>query len=273
MRETAGFTPDVAAKHLHLPTEILDQMEKGQHAVPPPLAQAMTQMYGHPDSDVLLMTRLARHRGQADDFADWHLDQLAWECSATRVCEVAVTRIPELLQTRAYAQAMCTSHAQTAFTLRLRRQPTREAQDESIQAGLTALALRQERMAGPPWLPIHVVITEKALRAQLATPQVTVDQWAHLTTLISRFAVTVRVLSNAQSSLIGATQHGWRLLEFANTPEPRWLFRRFGRVDAPTEDQDGVAYRKFLRLRSASLSADDSQTYIQELHTTRRSGT
>src|ERR1700749_2021906 len=55
MRETAGFALDGTARHLHLPADVLDQMEGGQYAVPPPLAQAMTQMYGHPDPDVLLM--------------------------------------------------------------------------------------------------------------------------------------------------------------------------------------------------------------------------
>jgi hypothetical protein len=266
MRETMGFTLDIAAQHLHLPAEMLDGMESGQYAVPPPLAQAMTQMYGHPDSDVLLMARLARHRGQVTDFADWHLDQLAWECSATRVCEVAVTHIPELLHTNAYARAVCTSHAQTVFASQVRCTPTGEVAEHSIRTGLAALALRQGRLAAPPWLPMHVVITERALRAQLAAPQVMATQWAHLTTLITRCAVTVRVLPNAHSGLISA-QHGWRVLEFSNTPEPRWLFRRYGRVNAPTEAEEEVAtaYRKFLQLRAATLSADDSQTFVHQL--------
>jgi hypothetical protein len=266
MRETARFTLDIAARHLHLPAHMLDQIESGQYAVPPPLAQAMTQMYGHPDSDVLLMARLARHRGQVADFADWHLDQLSWECSATRICEVAVTHIPELLQTGAYARAACTSHAHTVFASQIKCTPTGEVAEHSIRTGLDALALRQGRLTGPPWLPMHVVITERALRAQLTAPQVMATQWTHLTTLITRCAVTVRVLPNARSGLIGA-QHGWRVLEFSNTPEPRWLFRRYGSVNAPTEAEKEVAtaYRKYLQLRAVTLSADDSQTFIQQL--------
>src|ERR1700760_4828535 len=106
MRETAGLTRDTAAMHLQLPAGMLDRMENGQFAVPPPLARAMTLMYGHPDSDVLLVASPARHRGRVADFADWQLDQLAWECCSTRVCEVAVTHIPELLQTSAYARSV-----------------------------------------------------------------------------------------------------------------------------------------------------------------------
>jgi hypothetical protein len=266
MRETAGFTLDVAALHLHLPADVLDQMESGQYAVPPPLAQAMTQMYGHPDSDVLLIARLARHRGEVADFAAWHLDQLAWECSATRICEVAVTHIPELLQTTAYAQAVCTSHARTAFGSQIRCTYTGDVPEDSILAGSAALALRQGRLTDPPWLPMHVVITEKALRAQLVAPQVLAAQWAHLRTLISRCAVTVRVLPKAKSGLISA-RYGWRMLEFSNTPEPRWLFRRSGHVNAPTESEEEVAtaYRKYLRVHAATLSADDSQIFIQQL--------
>jgi hypothetical protein len=266
MRETAGFALDIAARHLHLPARILDLMENGQRTVPPPLAHAMTRMYGHPDSDVLLMARLARHRGLVADISDWHSDQLAWECSATRVCEVAVTHIPELLQTSAYARAAYTSHAPTVFAPQIEYTHTGKVADHSIRTGLAALALRQGRLTSQPWLPMHVVITEKALRAPLAAPQVMAEQWAHLRTLMTRYAVTVRVLPNAHTRRIGA-QHGSRVLDFSNTPEPRWLVRRYGRVNAPTdiEEEVATAYRKYLQLRAVTLSADDSQTFIQEL--------
>jgi hypothetical protein len=265
MRETAGFTLDIAARHLHVPAEMLDQMERGQHAVPPPLAQSMTQMYGQPDSDVLIMARLVRHRGQPADAAAWHRDQLAWESCATRVCEVAVTHIPELLQTSDYARSVLVTHS--AWTIHT------DVAEHSIRTGLTALALRQGRLAGPPLLPIHVVITERALRAQVAASTVMARQWAHLTTAIARCAVTVRVLPYAHCGLV-SSQHGWRLLEFSNSPEPRWLFRRYGHVTAPTEGEEEVAtaYRKFLRLSAASLSTHDSQALTQQLiHNTTQS--
>jgi hypothetical protein len=244
---------------------MLDQMERGQHAVPPPLAQSMTQMYGQPDSDVLIMARLVRHRGQSADPAAWHRDQLAWESSATRVCEVAVTHIPELLQTSGYARAVFATDS--GWTLR------GDVAEHSIRTGLAAVALRQGRLVGPPLLPLHVVITERALRAQVAASTVMAGQWAHLTTVIARCAVTVRVLPHAHCGLVGS-RHGWRLLEFSNSPEPRWLFRRYGHVNAPTEGEEEVAtaYRKFLRLSAASLSTHDSQALIQQLiHNTTQS--
>lgn len=266
MRETAGFTLDVAARHLYLPAQILDQMEYGQRTVPPPLAQSMTRMYGDPDSDVLLMARLARHRGLAADFAAWHLDQLAWECSATRLCEVAVTHVPELLHTSAYARATYTSHDPNVFAPQIEYASAGRVHEHSIQTALAALALRQSRLIGPPRLPMHVVITESALRTPLTEPQKMAEQWAHLLKLMNRYAVTVRVLPQARSGLISG-QHGWRVLEFANTPEPRWLIRRYGRVNAPTDIEEEVttAYRKYAQLRAATLSADDSQTFIQRL--------
>lgn len=263
MRETRGFTLDTAAMHLHLPVEMLAQIESGEHSVPPPLAQSMTQMYGQPDTDVLIMARLARHRGEHADFAAWQLDQLAWESAATRVCEVAVEHIPELLQTRAYARAV--------FVPQIRWSLGGEVTEQSIRTGLTALALRQERLAGRPLLPMHVVITESALRAQVAAPAVMARQLAHLEAAITHCAVTVRVLPDVRSGLIGS-RYGWRVLEFSNTPEPRWLFRRYGYVTAPTdgETEVGTAYRKFVRLREASLSADDSRVLIQQLVHPRR---
>ncbi|HEX5407793.1 MAG TPA: DUF5753 domain-containing protein [Pseudonocardiaceae bacterium] len=226
----------------------------------------MTKMYGHPDSDVLVMARLARHRGRVSDFAAWHLDQLAWECSATRLCEVAVTHIPELLHTSDYARAVYTSHSQTAFASQIRCTWASELTEHLIQTGLAALALRQGRLAGPPWMPMHLVVTESALRAPLVSPHVMAQQWAHLMAVIEQQAVTVRILPKTRSGLVGA-QHGWRLLEFSNGLDPRWLFRRYGGVNAPTDGQEDVAtaYRKYLRLRAASLSADDSQDFIQQL--------
>jgi hypothetical protein len=235
---------------------MLGQMESGHRAVPPPLAQSMTQMYSQPGSDVVIMTRLARHRDAADCSA-WNLDQLAWESCATRVCELAVTHIPELLQTSDYARSV--------FISRIRRTCHGEVPVQTIRTSLASLALRQSRLAGLPLLPMHVVITESALRTQAATLDVMAGQWAHLKTVAASCAVTVRVLPDAGSGLIGS-QHGWRLLEFSTMPEPRWLFRRYGRVTAPTEGQEvGTAYRKFLRLRAASLSPDDSRTFIQQL--------
>lgn len=257
MREAAGFTLDVAAGHLHLPVEMLDRMEGGQQAVPPPLAQSMMRMYGQSDPGVVIMARLARPRGQAADLAAQNLDQLAWESCATRICEAAVTHIPELFQTSAYARAAFVPHI--GWT-------SRDAgTKQSIDAGLAALALRQGRLTGPPLLPMHVVITENALRAPVTGPTAMARQWAHLKTVIARCAVTVRVLPAARSGLIGA-RHGWRVVEFAN-PEPRWLFRSYSRVTATTEGEEevGAAYRKYVRLRAASLSADDSQAFIQQL--------
>jgi hypothetical protein len=257
MREMAGFTLGVAAGHLHLPADMLDRMESGRHAVPPPLAQSMTQMYGQPDSEVVIMARLARRRGEADGFAAWNLDQLAWESCATRVCELAVTHVPELLHTSAYARAVFISRIGWAYG--------GDVPEQVIRAGLAALALRQDRLAGPPLLPMHVVITESALRAPVAPPNAMLRQWAHLRTVAKNCAVTVRVLPDTNSGLIGS-QHGWRVVEFSNLPEPRWLFRRYGRVTAPTEGQEvGPAYRTFVRLRAVSLSTDDSQTFIQQL--------
>ncbi|HEX5401872.1 MAG TPA: helix-turn-helix transcriptional regulator [Pseudonocardiaceae bacterium] len=267
MRESAGFSHNTAARHLHLPADMLDQIESGQFAVPPPLAQSMTQMYGHPDPDVLLMARLARHRGQVADFAAWHLDQLAWECSATRVCEVAVTHVPELLHTNDYARAAWTSHARTVFAWQIKCTRNRELLEQSIQPGLMALASRQARLAGPPLWPVHIVITEAALRAPLAPPEVMAQQWAHLLDLCAQCAVTVRVLPKSRSGLLGSVQHGWRVLDFSNTPEPRWLFRSSGSVNAPTEVEEAVAaaYRKYLRVRAVALSADESHTFVQQL--------
>lgn len=258
MRETAGFTLDTAARHLHLPAEILARMESGQHSVPPPLTQSMTQLYGQPDASVLILARLARHRGRPADFAAWHRDQLAWESNATRVCEVAVTHIPELLHTPAYARAVLLPHHGWIFRGAVPHQ--------SVPAGLAALEVRQGRLAGPPLLPMHVVIAESALRAQVAAPTVMAEQWAHLVMVAARCAVTVRVLPDARSGLIGS-QYGWRVLEFLNTAERRWLFRRSGQVIAPTDGKEevGTAYRKFVRLRAASLSAHESQTLIQQL--------
>lgn len=266
MRRTAGFTLDIAAQHLRLPAGMLDKLESGQYAVPPPLAQAMTLMYGHPDSEVLLMARITRHRGQVPDFADWHLDQLTWECSATRICEVAVTHIPELLHTSDYARAVAASHADTVFGSQILRTIAGPVAEHSIRTGLAALALRQGRLTGQPLLPMHVVLTERALRAPLAAPQVMAEQWAHLMALITNYAVTVRVLPSARSGLV-RTQHGWRILEFLKTPEPRWLIRRYGSVHAASEVEEEVAtaYRRYLQLRAATLSADDSQTFIKQL--------
>jgi hypothetical protein len=233
-------------------------MEHGQYGVPPPLARAMALLYDNPESDLLALALLVRNRGAAADFAAWHHEQLAWEAVATRVCEVATTHIPELLQTPAYTRA----------TLTARLNPYRHSLTD-VENGVAALAVRQRRLTARPLLPVHVVIAEQALQSTVADPIVMAAQWAHLLAVAEHCPVTIRVLPRSRSRLVGS-QHGWRTLDFAGTPEPRWLFRRFGRVTAPTNGAEvSTAYRKFLRLQTASLAADATRTFTQQLINSR----
>ncbi|HEX5404206.1 MAG TPA: Scr1 family TA system antitoxin-like transcriptional regulator [Pseudonocardiaceae bacterium] len=256
MREKKGLALRVAARQLIVPIDMLKEMENGQFGVPPPLVRAMTLLYDDPGSDVLPLAQLVRNRGEAADFAAWHHEQLAWEAAATRVCEVATTHIPELLQTSAYTHAVLTARLNTY----------RQNQTD-VDNGVAALAERQHRLTGPPLLPNHVVIAEQALRSPVAGPAVMAAQWAHLLAMMEHSPVTIRVLPRSRSRLVGS-QHGWRMLDFAGTPEPRWMFRRYGRVTAPTNGEEvGTAYRKFLRLKTDSLSTEATRAYIQQLLT------
>ncbi len=106
MREQAGLTLDQAAPRLDLTRSALHRAESGGSQVSVHLVRSMMDLYDKYSPDLLDTVRAARRRGWWHGYRITDLDFVAWEAGATHVRELAVARVPDLLQTENYARAL-----------------------------------------------------------------------------------------------------------------------------------------------------------------------
>ena len=255
MRDAAGLTLEQAARKLELSKSALSRIETGETQATVHLVRSMMDLYDHYDEDVVDLIHEARQPGWWQGYRIANLDYVAWETCAETVTELAVARIPDLLQTESYAQAWlsvdnCEEH--DAYTVR------RRVGDEMVSR-----MLRQRRFAGQPSIRLTAVITETALRKQVACPQVMLSQWHHLARTTAWQAVTVRVLPAAAAESVLCTG-GFSLLDFAEPDDPPQLYADsligLVRLDKPYLVKQ--ARYMFDRLVVASLSERDSVDFI-----------
>ncbi|HEX5405071.1 MAG TPA: helix-turn-helix transcriptional regulator [Pseudonocardiaceae bacterium] len=256
MRDAAGLTLEQAAKKLELSKSALGRIEVGQTLITVHIIRSMMDVYDQYEPDVLEMVRQAREPGWWQGYRIANLDYLAWETCADTAHELAVARIPDLLQTEPYAQAWlsvdnCEEH--DPYTVR------RRVDDEMMSR-----IVRQQRFAGPSPIRLTTVITEAALRKRVASAQVMLSQWRHLARAATWQAVNLRVLRTAANESALCTG-AFSLLGFAEPDDPPQLY-----VDSPVgllrQDkpyQVKQARYMFDRLFAASLSERDSIDFIE----------
>jgi hypothetical protein len=263
MRDAAKMPPVEAAHRANLTEAVLERLERGDFAATPPLTRSLMRLYGQDDAAVVagildLVTQ-AWQPGWWSDFPHQAEGYLAWEASAANKYEVATSRLPELLQTKAYAGTVLlglTAHYDPC-----------EA-EQTIQTNLDELTLRQYRLVYRPVMRLHAVVTEAAVRAVVGGELVMLAQWLYLERAARSQAVTLRVLL-ADAPVQTRSGNGWQLLEFADAQEPARLFRKTGSVRGcqPVSGHAVVrrAREQFERLCAVSLSPDDSAMFLKGL--------
>jgi hypothetical protein len=129
-----------------------------------------------------------------------------------------------------------------------------------------ALKVRQARFCDRPPLFLWAVVTEAALRDQVASRQVMVGQWAHLVQASRWAAVSLRVLP-ATAKAQPRHSSGFTVLDFADPDDRPQLY-----ADYPGElRRDDKQFRvelardMFYSLYAASLSDADSVAFIESL--------
>lgn len=258
MREAAGLTVDEAADKLELSAGALSRMELGRAEVALPVARAMMDLYDQFEPEVVDLVRDARQPGWWQDRRVDNTEYLAWESCAASVHEVAVARVPELLQVGPYAEALLLAQTENVLDQRVARMRVRD--------GVASRDVRRSRFGEHPMLRLFAVITERALRQRVGSQQVMVTQWDYLVQATQWAAVTLRVLPTSAKAQPG--QGGaFSLLTFADEEDPPQLY-----ADRP----DGLAHMvkagaadrardQFHRLRGASLSEAESVKFIDRL--------
>jgi transcriptional regulator with XRE-family HTH domain len=264
MRDAAGLTLEQAAKKLELSKSALSRIEVGETQATVHLVRSMMDLYDHYDEDVVELIHEARQPGWWQGYRIANLDYVAWETCADTVTELAVARIPDLLQTEPYTQAWlsvdnCEEH--DPYTVR------RQIGDETVSR-----MLRQRRFAERPSIRLTTVITETALRKQVARPQVMLSQWQHLARAATWHTITLRVLPAAAAESVLCTG-GFTVLDFAEPDDRPRLYADsligLVRLDKPYLIKQ--ARYMFDRLVAASLSEADSVEFIERLAVRERS--
>jgi hypothetical protein len=177
-----------AAPLLDLSSSTLGRMEVGQTQVTVHVARSMMDLYDEYSPSLLDNVRAARARGWWRDYGFGARDYIGWESGASHVREVAISRIPDLLQIEDYARALLT-----------------DSQD--AERILTVLKIRQHRLAAARSpLRLSIVLDESTLHNEIGGPAVMRAQLAHLRECASWPTVSIRILPGAAAAVIKGEQ-------------------------------------------------------------------
>jgi len=247
MRRKAGLPLEDAASRLDLTRSGLHRLETGMTTAHVHVARSMMDLYDHYMPDLLDMIRAARQRGWWQDYRVPNRDYLGWEAGAAAVREVAVVRVPDLLQTEDYARELLAGRDQLSDEVRTRR-------------------IRQARLNHPDLpLAFTVILDESSLRNCVGSPSMMRSQLAHVIECAEWTTVNVHVLPAGAGAAVRTA--GFRLLEFDHPDDPPVLYADcvHGTVREDGDEQVAEARRAFDAIASKALSEEDSKTFIQRL--------
>ncbi|MGW7021969.1 helix-turn-helix domain-containing protein [Streptomyces decoyicus] len=198
-REEAGLTQEELGSPLFVSGSFIGQLEAGTRRMQMEYAVKIDEILAT-DGYFVRNCEAAKKSKYPDHFAE----AAEAEAIATAIREYAPQLIPGLLQTKAYAWAVCRAY-----------QPT--APEEVIEETVTA-RLERARVLDHPTTPLlWVVLDEAVLRRRTGGAEVMAEALWHVTELIRKHRVIVQVLpfsAGGHASLNGAL----KLMSFADAP-------------------------------------------------------
>lgn len=212
-RESRGFTLQDAAQILECDRSKISRIETGDRGIRGKELRELLSEYGvEGDQQAILVLladpRSARgwHRGYTDVLPAAWQDYLLLETAASRITGYEAQRIPELLQTRAYAGAL----AETDPAL-----DDDTARDQAAEA----VAARQQAVLREHDPDIHLVIGEAALHQQVGGARVMNEQIRALAEVVADSGrITVQVLPFESGAHAAAGDGSLAILQFADAP-------------------------------------------------------
>jgi len=210
-REAAGITQQEVAEQMSWSLSKVTRIESGDVAISANDLRAVSQLFGLGETairELLRRNEASRARGWWHDYravmSSVYSEVVGMESDADQLCDYAVTLVPGLLQTRAYAEAMISSggkiyspedperyESELRVSLRLRRQT-------NLLEG-----------SDPPGLT--VVLDESVLYRSVGTVQTMEEQLRWLAELTRRPHVQIRILPLERG---GHCLHSYRIVDF-----------------------------------------------------------
>ncbi|OMI87924.1 transcriptional regulator [Streptomyces sp. M1013] len=245
-REKSGLSQEELGARLFVSGSFIGQLESGTRRMQPEYARLLDDVLGTEDffrrnCAASAKSKYPEHFAQAAEA----------EGTAREIKEYASMLIPGLLQTPAYARAVCRAY-----------QPT--APDDVIEELVTARMERARMLADPTRPVLWAVIDESALRRSTGGPGVMAEALRHLAHLMRENRVIVQVLP-FEAGAHPAMQGCVKLMDFADAPSLVYLEGvGTGRVD---DDPATVGRYRFYYelLMVAALSTTKSLSLIEKL--------
>jgi transcriptional regulator with XRE-family HTH domain len=245
-REKAGLSQEELGQRLFVSGSFIGQLEAGTRRMLPEYARMLDVELGTGDF-------FTRNCGAAakSQYPEHFAEAAEAEASATEIRQYAPLLIPGLLQTAAYARAVCRAY-----------QPT--APDEVIEK-LVAGRLERTRILDNPTEPLlWAVVDEAALRRVTGGREVMARAMSHLAGLIRRSRVIVQVMP-FEAGAHPAMEGSLKLMDFNNAP-PLVYFEGVGTgrlEDDPTTVRQHRRNYEFLA--ACALSPQNSLALIEAM--------
>jgi transcriptional regulator with XRE-family HTH domain len=198
-RDKAGLSQEELGQRLFVSGSFVGQLEAGTRRMQPEYARLLDEVLGTEDF-------FQRNYGAAakSKYPEHFAEAAEAEAEATEIREYAPLLIPGLLQTSAYARAVCRAYQPTA--------------DEGEIDHLVAARVERARILSDPTAPLlWAVIDEAALRRVTGGREVMAEALRHLAELGQRGRAIVQVLpfgAGAHASMEGSI----KLMEFEDAP-------------------------------------------------------
>jgi transcriptional regulator with XRE-family HTH domain len=212
-RENLGYTLDDVARVLECDRSKISRIETGQRGIRAKELRELSAEYGIGEQQQEILAAMADPRGAfgwyrayADALPGAYHDYLILEAAASQVLIYEAQRVPVLLQTPAYAQALAKADSGLMSS---------EARDRVVEAVLA----RQKAILGEHKPDIRVVLGEAALHQQVGGPAMMEGQLGLLAGLAGDSGmITVQILPSDRGAHAAAGIGSLALLRFAEAP-------------------------------------------------------
>lgn len=259
LREARSLRLEDVAARLEVAPSTLSRIETGKAPTRASYLSVMLDLYGVDDPGqrqrMADMAREGQRKGwwaQCEELlAPGVGSYLGLEAAACTVRSFAVDVVPGLVQTRAYAAAVCAA-SRPEFTA------------DQVRRLAWVQTRRQQMLADGTEL--HLILDEAVLRRTIGTPDVLTGQLEYLLTIATRPSTTMQVLSlaSARPVLSGSLT----VLSFADQDDPDVGYRAGVRGQAIRQERalDVQAMRTvFDELSRAALTPLDTADLIAKL--------
>ncbi|WEO96731.1 helix-turn-helix transcriptional regulator [Streptomyces sp. FXJ1.172] len=243
-REKAGLSQEELGQRLFVSGSFIGQLESGTRRMQPEYARLLDEVLGTGDFFQRNCRAVAKSK-----YPEHFSEAAEAEAHATAIRQYTPLLIPGLLQTAAYARAVCRAYQPTA--------------PEQVIEELVAARVERARILDDPTEPLlWAVVDEAALHRVTGGPEVMAEALGHIAGLIRQGRVIVQVLpfdAGAHAAMEGSI----KLMDFDGAP-PLVYFEGVG-TGRLEDDPAVVRHQRFTYelLTASALSREISLARIE----------